>query len=171
MTTLRRSFGAAANLESPAGARRRRRWERAAVGAALAAVLQVLATACGGAVRGPTEPSSIPPGSALSFSQIQGQIFTPSCAKAGCHAASSGAGGMVLAAGVSYAQIVGRPAPEDPQIDLVKPGNADASYLVRKIRGDPTISGSRMPLDGPPFLTPQQIAGIEGWIQAGAPNN
>jgi hypothetical protein len=142
-------------------------------GAALAllALLALVAAACGGSARSPTEPGSVPPGSALSFSQIQGQIFTPSCAKAGCHAASSGAGGMVLAAGVSYAQIVGRPAPEDPQLDLVKPGDPNDSYLVRKIRGDPDITGSRMPLDGPPYLTPQQIAGIEGWIQAGAPNN
>jgi hypothetical protein len=140
-------------------------------GAVLAALLALFAVACGGTARSPAEPIVVAPGAALSFSQIQGQIFTPSCAKAGCHAASSGAGGMVLSAGVSYAQIVGRKAPEDPQLDLVKPGDPDASYLVKKIRGDSDISGSRMPLDGPPFLTPQQIAGIEGWIQAGAPNN
>lgn len=126
---------------------------------------------CGGSVlKSPTEPT-VPAGSALSFSQIQGEIFTPRCAKSGCHAASSGAGSMVLAAGMAYAQIVGRPAPEDPQLDLVKPGDPNNSYLVRKIRGDADISGARMPLDGPPYLTPQQIAGIEGWIQAGAPNN
>jgi hypothetical protein len=142
-----------------------------AAGALLAVLLTAAAAGCGGSVlKSPTEPV-VPASSALSFSQIQGQIFTPSCAKAGCHAASSGAGGMVLAAGVSYAQIVGRPAPEDPALDLVKPGDANDSYLVRKIRGDPDISGARMPLDGPPYLTPQQIAGIEGWIAAGAPNN
>jgi hypothetical protein len=148
------------------------RSRHAAAGGAAAALLPLLlAAACGGSVlKSPTEPS-VPVGSALSFSQIQGQIFTPTCAKAGCHAASSGAGGIVLAAGVSYAQIVGRPAPEAPQLDLVKPGDPNDSYLVRKIRGDSDISGGRMPLDGPPYLTPQQIAGIEGWIQAGAPNN
>jgi hypothetical protein len=170
MSRFRCSLGGAAFRQCWTGVRRRR-WLDLCGGAALAASLPLLAGACGGAVRSPTEPTNVPPGAALSFSQIQGEIFTPTCAKAGCHAASSGAGGMVLAAGVSYAQIVGRKAPENPQLDLVKPGNPDASYLVKKIRGDPDISGSRMPQDGPPFLTPQQIAGIEGWIQAGAPNN
>jgi hypothetical protein len=127
--------------------------------------------ACGGRVRSPTEPAGLPSAPALSFSQIQGEIFTPSCAKAGCHVASSAAGSLVLSPGVSYAQIVGRPAPENSQLDLVKPGNPEASYLLKKVRGDADISGSRMPLDGPPYLTPQQIAGIEGWIEAGAPNN
>jgi hypothetical protein len=138
----------------------------------LSTLAPLLFAACGGTVRSPTEPPpGGPGGSALSFSQIQSQIFTPSCAKAGCHAASSAAGQMVLAAGQSYAQIVGRPAPENTQLDLVKPGAPESSYLLKKVRGDADIAGSRMPLDGPPFLSSQQIAGIEGWISAGAPNN
>jgi len=131
----------------------------------------LLLAACGGAVRSPTEPPAGPTGAGLSFSQIQSQIFTPSCAKAGCHAASSASGELVLAAGQSYAQIVGRRAPENPQLELVRPGAPEASYLLKKVRGDADISGARMPLDGPPFLSSQQIAGIEGWISAGAPNN
>jgi len=53
----------------------------------------------------------------------------------------------------------------------VEPGSPERSYLILKLRGDPTISGDRMPQDGPPYLTPGQIEGIAGWIRAGALNN
>jgi hypothetical protein len=140
--------------------------------AALAMLALVGAAGCGGAVRSPTEPAGGGVGAqAFTFTQIQAGIFTPSCAKSGCHASSAAAGGLVLEAGQSYGQIVGRPAQEQPQLDYVRPGNPEASYLLEKLRGDPNISGSRMPRDGPPFLSPQQIAGLAAWIQAGAPND
>lgn len=130
------------------------------------------ASGCGGTARSPTEPAPVPgTGQALTFSQIQAGIFTPSCAKSGCHTSAAASGSLVLEAGQSYAQIVGRPAQEEAQLDYVRPGNPEASYLLKKVRGDSDISGSRMPRDGPPFLTAQQIAGLAAWIQAGAPNN
>jgi hypothetical protein len=138
----------------------------------LAVVAQAAASACGGTVRSPTEPAPAPgTAQALTFSQIQAGIFNPSCAKSGCHTSAAAAGSLVLEAGLSYAQIVGRPAQEAAQLDYVLPGNPEASYLLKKVRGDPDISGSRMPRDGPPYLTAQQIAGLAAWIQAGAPNN
>jgi mono/diheme cytochrome c family protein len=48
---------------------------------------------------------------------------------------------------------------------VVKPGEARASELVRRIRGE---SLPRMPLIGPPWLAEPQIALIERWINAGA---
>jgi hypothetical protein len=136
-------------------------------------LLGLAVAACGGTVKSPTEPSAGgPPGAkASTFAQIQSGIFTPTCAKSGCHTSDIVAGGLVLEAGQSYGQIVGRPAPEQPRLDLVRPGNAEASYLLKKVRGDLDISGAHMPLDGPPFLSPDQIAGLAAWIQAGAPNN
>jgi hypothetical protein len=47
----------------------------------------------------------------------------------------------------------------------VVPGNPDASELVRKIRGQ---SLPRMPFDGPPYLTAEEIALIEKWVAQGA---
>jgi hypothetical protein len=142
----------------------------------LLAAMAILAlaglTACGGKVRSPTEPSGGGPGGqAFTFAQIQAGIFTPSCAKSGCHASGAAAGGLVLESGQAYANIVGRSAQEAPQLDYIRPGNPEGSYLLKKVRGDADISGSRMPRDGPPFLTPQQIAGLAAWIQSGAPNN
>ncbi|NMG73619.1 c-type cytochrome domain-containing protein [Aromatoleum diolicum] len=47
----------------------------------------------------------------------------------------------------------------------VVPGNPDASELVRRIRGQ---ARPRMPFDGPPYLTSDEIRLIEDWIAQGA---
>jgi hypothetical protein len=146
---------------------------RGALLPALAAAAALLAVLAGcGKVKLPTEPA-VPAGGgeALTFTQIQAQIFTPSCAKSGCHVSGVATGGMVLEAGRSYAEIVGRPSQESPLLARVQPGDAERSYLFKKVRGDADISGSRMPRDGPPFLSAAELEGIAAWIRAGAPNN
>lgn len=175
-TTRPEPAGWMAALRCRCCCRRRRGAPAPRLGLACLAALAILTagatlTACGGSVRPPTEPAPPSTAGAFTFSQIQSGIFTPSCAKAGCHVTATAAGGLVLEAGRAYANIVGRPAPEQPQLDLVRPGNPEASYLLHKIRGDAGITGSRMPQDGPPFLSSQQIAGLAAWIQAGAPNH
>jgi mono/diheme cytochrome c family protein len=47
----------------------------------------------------------------------------------------------------------------------VVPGHPDASELVRRIRGQAL---PRMPFDGPPYLSAEEIALIEGWVAQGA---
>jgi hypothetical protein len=47
----------------------------------------------------------------------------------------------------------------------VVPGNPAASELVRRIRGQAL---PRMPFDGPPYLTDEEIRLIEEWILQGA---
>jgi mono/diheme cytochrome c family protein len=134
------------------------------------ALLALLLAGCG-TVKSPTEP---PPasggGTAFTFTQIQAQILTPVCAKAGCHAAGSAPSGLVLEAGQSYGLLVGHRSTENGSLDRVSPGNPEGSYLILKLRGDPSITGERMPLGGP-YLTSDQIAGIAAWIRAGAPND
>ncbi|HEY0510574.1 MAG TPA: cytochrome c [Thermoanaerobaculia bacterium] len=131
--------------------------------------LALLLAGCG-TVKSPTEPTSVTPGvAAFTFAQIQSQIFTPVCAKAGCHAAGSAPSGLVLDAGQSYGNLVGHASSESP-LNRVSPGNPDGSYIILKLRGDPSITGERMPLGGP-YLTSAQIEGIAAWIRAGAPNN
>jgi hypothetical protein len=163
--------GAAALIET---AGRRRRHIRVVPVLLCIGVLAGMALAsCGGKLRSPTEAANpTAPGTpALTFTEIQNQIFTPNCVKSGCHSTASASEGLVLAAGLAYASIVNRPATEEPQLDRIKPGNPAASYLLAKVRGDADITGARMPLDGPPYLTPQQIAGLTAWVEAGAPNN
>jgi hypothetical protein len=137
-----------------------------------AAGLALLVLSGCGTVKSPTEPPpGEPGGAALSFSQIQSEVFTPTCAKAGCHDAAAASAGLVLAAGRSHGDLVGRPSTQNGGLLRVAPGNPEASYLLRKLRGDPSITGDRMPQDGPPYLTPEQIEGIAAWVRAGAPND
>jgi len=142
----------------------------------LAFALTVLAlpalTAGCGTVKSPTEPpASSGGGPAFSFSRIQAEIFTPTCAKGGCHDAASASGGMVLAAGRAYGEIVGRPSSENASLDRIEPGDPERSYMIKKLRGDPDITGAQMPFDNPGSLTREQMDGLIGWIRAGAPND
>jgi uncharacterized membrane protein len=50
---------------------------------------------------------------------------------------------------------------------LIVPGSPDASRLVRAIRGQ---SSSRMPLDGPPYLSEKEIGLIAKWVAERAPD-
>jgi hypothetical protein len=134
-------------------------------------VLAALLLAACGDVKSPTEPSEEPEGQAFTFAQVQTQIFTPTCAKAGCHSASAGSGGLVLEAGRSYGEIVNRPAVGNSSLDRIEPGDPERSYLIKKLRGDPDVTGARMPLDNPGSLTQEQMDGIVGWVLAGAPND
>lgn len=144
---------------------------RAPEATALGVLVSLLVAGCG-TVKSPTEAAPAPGGgTAFTFSQIQREIFTPTCAKAGCHAASTAQEGLILDAGRSYSLLVGHAASEQSALDRVQPGSPESSYLILKLRGDPSITGQRMPQDGPPYLTAEQIDGIAGWIRAGAPNN
>ena len=137
--------------------------------AGLGAVV-VLALGCG-SVKSPTEPSPPTGGQAFTFAQIQAQIFTPTCAKAGCHAASAASGGMVLEAGRAYGEIVNHPSSEQSTLNRIQPGDPDRSYMIKKLRGDPDITGSQMPQDNPGSLSRAQLDGLIAWVRAGAPNN
>lgn len=138
---------------------------------AILPLVLLLASACG-SVKSPTEPPEEPGGgTAFTFSRIQAEIFTPSCAKSGCHDAATASGGQVLAAGVSYSQIVNVRSTESSTLDRIEPGDPERSYMIKKLRGDPGITGSRMPLDRPGGLPQEQIDGIIAWVRAGAPND
>lgn len=120
-----------------------------------------------GTAKSPVEPSDGPDPSAT-FSRVQAEVFTPSCAVAGCHGGSSPQLGLDLSAGRSYAAIVNVRSVETSRLRIA-PGDPDASYLVSKVKGDATITGSRMPLGG--ALTPAEIALIVDWVRRGAPND
>ena len=88
---------------------------------------------------------------------------------ANCHTGRLSVVSLNFRATDVYSQIVNVPSRERPELMLVAPGNPDASYLVHKIEGRPGIVGLRMPLNGPPYLTPGQISIIRRWIELGAP--
>ncbi|MGI9260556.1 MAG: hypothetical protein ACR2QR_00900, partial [Woeseiaceae bacterium] len=97
---------------------------------------------------------------------IQANVFTPTCATAGCHAGGSPPQGLNLEDGNSFAELVGVASSEVPAVLRVAAGDPDNSYLVQKIEGTAAV-GSRMPLGGAP-LDPAVIADIRQWISDGA---
>jgi len=137
----------------------------------LFALATLLALAACGTVKTPTEPPAPTTGTAFTFSRVQAEIFTPICAKAGCHDAATASGGQVLAAGRAYGEIVRHPAQGRPDLNRIEPGDPERSYMVKKLRGDPDIVGNQMPFDAPGSLPREKLDGLIGWILAGAPNN
>jgi len=107
----------------------------------------------------------------VTLTQIQNTVFTPICS--GCHTGPTGntlPGGMNLtSAANSYDALVNEPSLQ-VALNRVTPGNANDSYLIRKLEGGPNIVLSRMPQGGP-FLDQATIDMIRQWINDGAANN
>jgi hypothetical protein len=118
----------------------------------------------------PFEPTvGPPPDPNATFTRVQSEVFTPNCAIAGCHATLGAQQGMSLAAGAAYSNTVRVPSVERPDLNRIEPGDPDRSYLVKKLRGDPDITGLRMPDGG--SLTSDQIQLVIDWVRRGAPND
>jgi hypothetical protein len=111
----------------------------------------------------------------VTLTQLQTQIFTPICS--GCHSGlgTSLPGVQDLTAGHTFANIVNVPSIEQPTLLRIKASDAANSYLVRKIEGDPGITGSRMPFGcgaaANPCLDQATIDLVKSWIAQGALNN
>lgn len=89
------------------------------------------------------------------FQDVQ-QIFRAHCAE--CHSGTRPPEKLRL---LSYRDIMAG-AEDGP---VIVPGSPDKSELVRRIKG---ISKPRMPKDGPPWLSENEMALIEKWIAADA---
>lgn len=122
----------------------------------------VLAAGCGG---DGAATDSAPTDAAPTLTQVQAEVFGPSCAFSSCHAAP-GASGLVLEDGLSHAALVNVPSADASGKTLVVPGDAEASYLVAKLRGDPGIAGFQMPTGNP--LDEARLQLVIDWIDAGA---
>jgi hypothetical protein len=111
----------------------------------------------------------------ISFATDIQPIFTQNCAFAGCHAGPTPAAGLNLEAGQAYANLVGVPSRQVPNLLLnrVEPGDPVNSYLFMKHSGDPRIANSRMPLTNPLFFdqNPDLLELERLWIRQGATNN
>ncbi len=107
----------------------------------------------------------------VTLTQIQNTVFGPICS--GCHSGPTSnnlPSGMNLSnSAASHAALVGVPSLQ-VALNRVESGDADNSYLVRKLEGAAGIGGVRMPQGGP-FLDQATIDSIRQWINDGAPNN
>ena len=108
----------------------------------------------------------------MTFSKVQTEIFTPSCAVDGCHDSTAPPEGQDLSVGNAYSNTVSVPSNQS-SLDRIEPGKPDESYLVHKVQGTQDSvggSGSRMPKDGC-CLSSQTIIELRNWIAHGAKNN
>lgn len=133
-------------------------------------LLLLLAVSCG-ELRSPTAPPAggepIDPNA--TFTRVQNEVFTPSCASLGCHDTIGQQSQLVLTSGRAFAGIVRVASVEMPNLQRVTPNDPAASYLYRKITGT-GITGERMPQGAPP-LSGQKIQLVRDWIRRGAPND
>lgn len=133
------------------------------------------AGACGGGSNSPTAPTPPPGGgggggsTTVTLGTVQSQIFSARCTT--CHSGAGAAAGLDLSAGSAHAALVNVASTDKAGAVRVIPGDPDGSYLVQKLRGDAGIVGLRMPRNGPPFLSDDQINLVRQWIQQGAQNN
>ena len=103
------------------------------------------------------------------LSDVQTQVFTPSCAVSGCHAGAAPSQGMDLSSGAAFSNTVGVTANEVGSLQRINPNDPDNSYLVQKIEGV-QAAGSRMPL-GQPALSNELIQLVRDWVTDGAQDN
>jgi hypothetical protein len=106
------------------------------------------------------------------FSRDIVPIFERRCGIGGCHSVAAHQAGLVLTPAAAHAALVNRPSQTRLGQILVRPGDADNSWLVIAIRPDDAarMGLARMPLGSGP-LTPNQIQTIVNWVNRGAPND
>jgi hypothetical protein len=139
-------------------------------------------------------------GGDVSFSTDVLPIFRTSCGlSSSCHGeetpptpaqhyygpALADAAPTAMQIGEIFTQAVGVKSVDDPDMDVIKPGDSAHSFLIFKLEGDPTKAslddasltcaadmscGTSMPQGGP-MLAADQIATIKNWIDQGAKNN
>ncbi len=133
---------------------------------AFAALLSVLC-ACAGSGKGldqwgnqiaPGEDTAMEP-----FERVQLGIFGARCVS--CHAGPGAPLGLDLSKS-NADHLVGVPSKGAPDLFLVDPGRPKQSYLYIKVASgnDDRLKGIRMPRDGPPYLSKDEIKRIETWI-------
>jgi hypothetical protein len=134
-------------------------------------ILLFLLVACGKLKETPTSPGTgtEPIDPTATFTRVQNEIFTPTCAAIGCHDPLGHQENLILTPGRAYASIVNVASTESSGLLRVKPNDHSNSYLYRKITGA-GITGDRMPQGGP-YLNDAQIKLVRDWILRGAPND
>ena len=109
-----------------------------------------------------------PTGMGPTLDEIQASVFTPVCSS--CHTGPMSdtlPGGMDLTnADASFANLVGVPSVQVPELSRVEAGDPDNSYLIHKLEGTAS-EGAQMPFGGTP-LDQAVIDDIRQWITDGA---
>lgn len=102
----------------------------------------------------------------VTYDQLQ-YVFDRNCIS--CHGETDPGAGLVLLAEASHAALVDVASTQVPEMRRVAPGDADASYLLHKLRGThDTVGGTGTSM--PPYLVlaDTELELFRAWIAAGA---
>jgi hypothetical protein len=118
--------------------------------------------ACGGAPL-----PEVPQGASVSYRDHLEPLVLKRCVD--CHTVEEPKAGLVLEEGMGYQRMVGPPARQAPTMQLVAPGDLEASYLWLKLDQRP-IKGEGMPrtLTGAKRLPEKELERFRRWIAEGA---
>jgi len=112
-----------------------------------------------------------PSGSTYSFStDVWEGIIQNSCAVSSCHGNGAVSGGMNLDRDNMLQNTVNVVSSQDSSRFRINPGNAEESYLYRKIDPNLSHSGAAMPRNAP-SLSSAELEIIRTWINEGAQDN
>jgi hypothetical protein len=108
----------------------------------------------------------------VGFDEIYNNIIAVRCAN--CHTNGGSSGGMALPdANLAFTRLINvlpvNAAAQD--VVRVKPNDTSNSFVYLKVNCATPGAGSRMPRNGPPFLTLADQALIYDWIDQGANRN
>ena len=125
-------------------------------------VFGMLAMGCAG-VKVPV----VPEGELVKYSQHLEPLVIARCLS--CHTAEEPEAQLILEVGTGYGQLVGRPSTQIPELEIVVPGDVEASYLWRKLTHDVEI-GRGMPrtVVGSIKLGADELELYRRWIEGGA---
>ena len=109
---------------------------------------------------------------AAQFARDVRPVLELRCGIGGCHSKAAHQGGLVLTPDSAYGALVGKPSTTRGGQVLVRPGDANNSFMIAMIKDDAAkrFGLARMPLGSGP-LTPNQIQTIVNWINRGAPDD
>lgn len=102
----------------------------------------------------------------VGFDEIYTEILEQRCN--GCHIGDD-LGGFNIDYKFAYANLINIGSSTGAGMVRVRPGNPEMSFLWLKLNCDNPGRGTRMPFNGPPYLSPAQQAKIYDWIALGAP--
>lgn len=105
-----------------------------------------------------TEPAPPRPAGEVWFDEVEG-IFLQRCAK--CHSDGSIMGAPPEGLRLSSLEVI----LQGNERAVIVPGQARLSLVWRHVAG---VQEPRMPFDGPPFLSDEEVALIAAWIDGGA---
>src|SRR5207237_7929734 len=89
-------------------------------------LLLLLVPGCGKLAESPTDPGvggGEPPDPTATFTRVQNEIFTPTCAMLGCHSSLAHQESQILSAGNGYTNTVNVASVEMPSLVRIKPGD------------------------------------------------